>query len=208
MSFTFEKIEKTHPIAPLTDAPLNGTPRIDLSHPDNRELVRGRPKWIEALWLLFAAPVLASRVMLSSRVRVFLLRLFGAKIGVDVYIKPGVRVKFPWYLSIGDHCWIGEDVWIDNLASVSIASHVCLSQGVYLCTGNHDWSAPNMRLFRKPITLETGSWLGARSVVCPGVTVGEGAILTVASVATQNLAPFEIYAGNPAVFQRRRVMKP
>jgi putative colanic acid biosynthesis acetyltransferase WcaF len=122
-------------------------------------------------------------------------------------MKPGIRVKFPWYLSIGDHCWIGEDVWIDNLAEVSIAPHVCVSQGVYFCTGNHDWSMQNMRLFSRPIKLETGSWAGARSVICPGVTIGEGSILSVGSVATRHLAPWGVYAGNPAVWVRNRVLK-
>ena len=107
---------------------------IDLSRPDSSELVRGRSRLVEALWIFFGAPVLASRLMLSARVRSSLLRLFGAKIGVNMYMKPGVRVKFPWYLSVGDHCWIGEDVWIDNLAPVTIGSHVCVSQGAYLCT--------------------------------------------------------------------------
>lgn len=180
---------------------------IDLSVPDNTLLVRGKSRWIEALWILFAAPILASRVMISSKVRVFLLRLFGARIGVNVYIKPGVRVKFPWRLSIGDHCWIGESVWIDNLAEVWIDSHVCVSQGVYLCTGNHDWATHNMRLFTKPIRLERGCWAGARSVVCPGVRIAEGAVLGVGGVATKDLAPFGIYAGNPAVFVRWRVIK-
>lgn len=181
--------------------------RVDLSRPDNTLLVRGRSRFIEALWIFFAAPLLASRVIVSSGFRVFLLRLFGAKVGVDVYIKPGVRVKFPWYLSIGDHCWIGEDVWIDNLAEVSIASHVCVSQGAYLCTGNHDWSMPNMRLFSKPIRLETGCWVGARSVICPGVRIAEGAILSVGSIATKDLPSYEIHAGNPAAFVRKRVLK-
>lgn len=180
--------------------------RVDLSKPDNTELVRGRSTLVEALWLLLAAPLLASHVMISSGVRTMLLRLFGAKIGRNVYFKPGLRVKFPWYLSIGDHCWIGEDVWIDNLAPVSIDSHVCVSQGVYLCTGNHDWSARNMRLFRRPIHLQSGCWAGARSVISPGVTVGEGAILSVGSVATRDLDPWGIYAGNPAVLVRERKM--
>ena len=181
--------------------------RIDLSIPDNGLLVRGRSRLVETLWIFFAAPLLASRIVLSSGFRVFLLRLFGAKVGAQVYIKPGVRVKFPWYLSIGDYSWIGEDVWIDNLAEVSIAAHVCVSQGVYLCTGNHDWSAPNMRLFSKPIRLETGCWVGARSVVCPGVRIAEGAVLSVGAIATRDLAAFGIYAGNPAVFVRKRIMK-
>jgi len=180
---------------------------IDLSMPDSSELVRGRSRIVELLWILIGAPILASRLMLSARVRSALLRLFGAKIGVNMYMKPGVRVKFPWYLSVGDHCWIGEDVWIDNLAPVSIASHVCVSQGAYLCTGNHDWSKPNLKLFTRPITLERGCWVGARTLVGPGVTVKEGAILTAGGVATKDLQAFGIYSGNPAAYVKRRVVK-
>ncbi len=180
---------------------------IDLSRPDSRELVRGRNRFVEGMWLLIGAPILASRVILSARVRTYVLRLFGAKIGVNMYMKPGVRVKFPWYLSVGDHCWIGEDVWIDNLSPVSIGSHVCISQGAYLCTGNHDWSEPNLKLFTKPIGLERGCWVGAKALVAPGVTVQEGAILTAGSVATKDLDAFCIYSGNPAAFVKQRVVR-
>jgi putative colanic acid biosynthesis acetyltransferase WcaF len=180
---------------------------IDLSRPDSRELVRGRGRFVEALWLFFGAPVLASRIILSTSLRSSLLRLFGANIGVNMYMKPGVRVKFPWYLSIGDHCWIGEDVWIDNLSPVTIGSHVCISQGAYLCTGNHDWTEPNLRLFTRPITLERGSWVGAKALVAPGVTLREGAILTAGSVAAKDLQPFGIYTGNPAVYVKQRVVR-
>ena len=56
----------------------------------------------------------------SSSFKVFLLRLFGAKIGNKVVVKPKVNIKYPWKLRIGNHCWIGESVWIDNLAEVTI----------------------------------------------------------------------------------------
>ncbi len=192
----------------LTMAPdTNDYFPIDLSRPDSSNLVRGRSRLVEFLWIVFGAPILASRVMLSMRVRTGLLRLFGARIGTHMYMKPGVRVKFPWYLSVGDYCWIGEDVWIDNLAPVSIASHVCVSQGAYLCTGNHDWSAPNLKLFTRSISLERGCWVGARTLVGPGVTVREGAILTAGGVATKDLEAFGIYSGNPAVFIKRRVVR-
>jgi putative colanic acid biosynthesis acetyltransferase WcaF len=180
---------------------------IDLSTPDSSALDRGKGPVFELLWLLLGAPILASRIMLSARVRSGLLRLFGARIGRNMYMKPGVRVKFPWYLTVGDHCWIGEDVWIDNLAPVLIGSHVCISQGAYLCTGNHDWSKPNLKLFTRPISIERGAWVGAKTLVGPGVTVSQGAILTAGSVATKDLAPFGIYAGNPAVLTKQRVVR-
>lgn len=91
-----------------------------------------------------------------SGVKVALLQAFGAKVGQRVRIKPGVRVKFPWRLTVGDHVWIGEDTWIDNLDEVTIESNVCISQGVYLCTGNHDWGHPHFALRTGPIHLESG----------------------------------------------------
>jgi putative colanic acid biosynthesis acetyltransferase WcaF len=177
---------------------------VDLSRPDNRELVRGAPLWFEALWYFGGLPLLRSHLITSSAFRRWLLRRFGAKIGKDVYIKPGLRVKFPWYLEVGDYSWLGEDLWIDNLAQVTIASHCCLSQGVYLCTGNHDWSSVNMRLFRLPITCNRGSWIGAKAVLCPGVVIGAGAIVATGSVVTKSVPEMEVHSGNPARFVRTR----
>ncbi len=127
-----------------------------------------------------------------------LLRMFGAKIGKGVLIKPHVNIKYPWLLSIGDHSWIGEDVWIDNLAHVEIGAHCCLSQGAFILTGNHDFTKSTFNLIVKPITIARGAWIGAKSIVCPGVDAGEHSVLTAGSVATQNLEPFGIYRGNPA----------
>jgi putative colanic acid biosynthesis acetyltransferase WcaF len=180
--------------------------KIDLSAPDNGDLDRGAPLAIEALWYFLGLPLLRSGLITSSIFRCWLLRLFGARVGVGVYVKPGLRVKFPWYLDVRDHSWLGEDLWIDNLAQVTIGPHACVSQGAYLCTGNHDWSSTNMKLFRRPIVCGQGSWIGAKAVVCPGVTIGEGAVLTTGSVASKSVPPFEIYAGNPAQFIRRRVL--
>src|SRR5580704_10760586 len=63
------------------------------------------------------------------RLKLFFLSSFGAKVGVGLIIKTKVRIKNPWRLKIGDHCWIGESVWIDNLENVTIGNNVCISQG-------------------------------------------------------------------------------
>ena len=148
--------------------------------------------------------MLRSALVPFSGLRVKLLRLFGACVGRGVVVKPGVRVKYPWRLTIGDHCWIGEDCWIDNVADVRIGSNVCLSQATYLCTGNHDWTDPAFALTAQDIALEDGAWVGAKAVVCPGVTVGEGAIVTAGAVAVRSIPAWEIHAGNPAQFARHR----
>ena len=153
-----------------------------------------------------AQALLLTSPLPGSRLRVWLLKLFGARIGRHVMIKPGVRVKFPWLLQIGDHTWIGEDVWIDNLAEVEIGDHCCLSQGAYLCTGNHDWSRPSFDLVVRPIRIQSQSWLAARSVVGPGVTVREGAVLGLGSVAVHDLQAWHVHLGSPARPVRLRVV--
>lgn len=144
----------------------------------------------------------------GSAHRRLLLKAFGAKIGTGVIIKPKVRIKFPWRLEIGDHSWIGEDAWIDNLALVKIGSNACISQGAYLCTGSHDWSSPTFDLIVKPITIADGAWVAAKSTVGPGVTVGEGAVLGLGSTTSKDLDPWSIYSGAPAEFLKKRVLKP
>ena len=158
----------------------------------------GIPQWKPILWYFIGHPIVQSYYIPFSGVKVWVLRKFGAKIGDGVVIKPGVHIKFPWNLSVGNHCWIGENTWIDNLAPVVIEDNVCISQGVYFCTGNHDWCDPAFQLRLGSIHLGEGSWIAAKSVVGPSVSIGYGAILTIGSVTTQSLEPMTIYAGNPA----------
>jgi putative colanic acid biosynthesis acetyltransferase WcaF len=135
------------------------------------------------------------------------LRIFGAKIADNVMIKPKVNIKYPWYLTVEENAWIGENVWIDNLTYVTIGANACLSQGAMLLTGNHNYKSPKFDLWVAPIVLEAGVWIGAKAVVCPGVICGSHAMLTVSSVATRNLEPYSIYGGNPAQFLKTRKLE-
>ena len=108
---------------------------------------------------------------------------------------------------IGDDCWLGENVWIDNLDNISIGNNVCLSQGALLLTGNHDYTVSNFPYRNAPIILEDGVWIGAQTVVCSGVVCKSHSILSVGSVATKTLEEYTIYQGNPAVAVRKRIIK-
>jgi putative colanic acid biosynthesis acetyltransferase WcaF len=182
-------------------------PESDLSMYDNSWYSSGRNRLIEALWFFLGLPILRCQLLPFSSVRSFLLRLFGAKVANRVVLKPGIRVKYPWLLSIGSHSWIGEDVWIDNLVPVTIGASVCISQGAFLCTGSHDWSDPSFGLLVKPILLEDGSWVGAKALICPGVKVERYGVATAGSVVTKDIPAFEIHSGNPARFHKKRKIR-
>ena len=171
---------------------------------DNSWYRPGRSRFWQIAWFFAGLPLLRCSMLPSSRLRVWLLRLFGAEVGARAVIKPGVRVKYPWRLKLGSDCWLGEDCWIDNLADVRLGDNVCISQGAYLCTGNHDWSDPRFGLSVEPIWLGDGSWVGAKAFIAPAVILGEGAVAAAASVVLRSIPDFEIFAGNPAVFIRRR----
>jgi putative colanic acid biosynthesis acetyltransferase WcaF len=136
-----------------------------------------------------------------------MLRVFGAKLGKGVIIKPRVNIKYPWYLIIGDNTWIGEGVWIDNLTWVRIGSNVCISQEAYLLTGNHNYKDKKFGLIIGEINIEDGAWIGARSIVCPGVSCGKHSVLTVGSILQKDAVANRIYRGNPAELIRERVIE-
>lgn len=169
-----------------------------LSEFSNREFDRGVPLWKECLWIFAGDPAVRCKFV-TSGVRTSVLRLFGAVIGKGGRVKNSIHIKFPWKLVLGDCVWIGENVWIDNLEQVRVGSDVCISQGAYLCTGNHDWSDPAFGLKCAPIVIEEKAWIGAQCRVGPGVTIKEGAVLTLGAVAAQTIEAWAIYSGNPAV---------
>jgi len=178
----------------------------DLSRFRNDKYSHGRSLPIRLLWIACEALFLKNPLSVWSEGKATLLRLFGAKIGKGVVIKPSLSIKHPWLLEVGDHCWLGEQAWIDNLAPVRIERDCCLSQGALLLTGNHNYSKVTFDFLCRPIVLKRGSWVGARAVVCPGVTIGEGAILSVGAVASHDLEPWGIYQGTPALKVRERIV--
>lgn len=156
------------------------------------------------LWYFTNAIFFINPLNPVSALKVWLLRLFGARVGKCVNIKPSVNIKYPWQLVVGDNVWIGEGVWIDNLVQVTIQDNVTLSQGAMLLTGSHDYTKSSFDLIVGEIVLEAGAWIGAKAIVCPNVICGSHSVLAVSSIATSNLEPFTIYQGNPAVIKRQR----
>lgn len=176
----------------------------DLSNYDNSGYKPGGSLMKRSLWYLCNSLLFKTSLLPLNRPKVFLLRVFGAKIGKGVVLKPCVNIKYPWHLEVGNHVWIGENCWIDNLALVKIGNNTCLSQGSYLVCGNHDFNDEHFRLLVKEIILEDGVWIGAKTIVCGGVICHTNAVLMVGSVATGELLENGIYRGNPAIKIKNR----
>jgi putative colanic acid biosynthesis acetyltransferase WcaF len=178
--------------------------KTDLSTYNNYPYHPGGSATKRIVWYYVNAFFLKTSLIPSSKFKVTLLRLFGARIGKKVTIKPCINVKYPWNLSIGDATWIGENVWIDSLVQITIGANVCLSQGAVLLTGSHDYKKSSFDLITKGIILEDGVWIGAGAMVNLGVTAALHAVLTSGSIATKNLEAYSVYQGNPAIKVRER----
>lgn len=170
----------------------------DLSKYDSASFDRGASPLKELLWRLFQGSFFQALWYSPSWIRVFCLRLFGAKIGRGVIVRAGVNVSFPWRLKVGDHVWIGEEVMILSLAPVVIESNVCLSQRAFLCTGSHSLKKKTFDLIVKPIRIERGCWVAAQAFIGPGVTLGKGSVVSAGSVVFESVLPGKLVRGNPA----------
>ena len=165
---------------------------------------RGVGKLKEVCWYLIKIVFFLSALPYPSGFKCFLLRLFGAKTGKSIYIKPRVNIHMPWKLTIGNDVWIGEEVFILNFETLTIGNNVCISQRAFLCGGNHDFSDPAMSYRNGIITLMDGSWIGASVFIGPGVTVGVDTVVAAGSVITSSLPENSIFKGNPPVRVKSR----
>lgn len=159
------------------------------------------------LWYFVNAFFIRCSLNVVGGIKKAFFKIFGAKIGTGFVVKNEVTIKSPWYFKAGDNVWLGEKCWIDNLAKVELGNNVCISQGALLLTGNHDYKRRDFPYKNGEIRIEDGAWIGAKAIVCAGVTVHSHAVLTAGSIATKDLDAYGIYQGNPAVKIRERCIK-
>ena len=133
-----------------------------------------------------------------------LLRLFGATMGPNCHFYPTSKVWAPWNLICADQVTAGDDAHIYNPAPIRLGSHAILSQESYVCGATHDFDDPGFPLLAYAMEIGPYAWVCARASVAPGVSVGEGAVLGLGSVATRNLEPWTVYAGVPAIKVKER----
>lgn len=139
---------------------------------------------------------MTNSLQLSSKIRCYALRAFGAEIGKGVILRPRMRVKFPWNLTIGDNSWIGEGVWIHNQDKVIIGNDVCVSQETFITTGSHRFRE-DMGLETKPVQIEAGVWVCSRVVITAGTFIGQSAVIPAGSVCSGVISPNTINNSRP-----------
>jgi putative colanic acid biosynthesis acetyltransferase WcaF len=165
---------------------------------------RGRPGWYVQIWWLVQATLFRWSPQFLYGWRRLLLRLFGAKIGQGVLIRPTAQITYPWKLSIGDDSWVGDYATLYTLGEIEIGDNVCVSQHCYLAGAGHDYSKPTFDMIAKKIVIESEAWLAASVFVTPGVRVGSGAVVGACSVVLKDLPAMMICTGNPAKPLRAR----
>lgn len=173
---------------------------------DNSWYAPGRPLLVRLVWLALNRAFFLTWFPWPSGLKARVLRRFGASIGCGVVFKNRINIKYPWNLAIGDHAWVGEGVWIDSLARVTIGSNACLSQGVMIETGNHDWSKPTFDLIVREVVIEDGAWAAVKSLLLPGSRLASHAILGAGSVLSGDTEPYSVYSGVPAKKVKERVI--
>lgn len=168
---------------------------------------RGKSGVYVQLWWIVQSTLFAGSPQFMYAWRSFLLRLFGAKIGKGVIIRPSVRVTYPWKVDVGDYVWIGDNVELYSLGKITIGSHSVISQRSYLCTGGHNHNSISFDIFEKPITIAEEVWIASDVFVSPGVSIGRGVLVAARSSVFHDLPEGMICLGAPAKPVKKRLAK-
>ena len=138
--------------------------------------------------------------------RIWLLRLFGARVSCTADIYPSCKIWAPWNLQVGDHSCLAPRVEIYNKDVVTIADNVVISQGSQLFTASQDISQSTNPLITAPIRIEHSVWVAAGCFIGKGVTIGEGAVVGARACVFRDVEAWTVVGGNPARFIKKRVL--
>jgi len=181
--------------------------QLELRNYRNRHSLKskiGRVLW-NVVWLLLFRPT--PRGNLFRPWRIFLLKLFGAKVQWSSNVLPSCMVWQPWNLTMGAYACLSENVDCYTVAPIVIGDQATISQGVKLCTAGHDISSKIMELTYRPIVIGANAWVSGWAIVLPGVTIGEGSVVAAGAVVSKDVDSWSVVGGNPAKFIKRRVLE-
>ncbi|MGA1811053.1 acetyltransferase [Frondihabitans sp. 4ASC-45] len=176
---------------------------ISLAKAPGEQAAWDRPRWVVYAWSIAELLFVTNPWQISSRLRVAVLRAFGADIEDGVIFRPRTRIRFPWKLHIGRDSWIGEGVWFHNQDHIYVGHDVVISQETFLTTGSHAHRL-DMALITRPIHIEPGVWITSRCVILGGAHIGRSALVKPMTVVGTEVKPNTIVQGSPwAVVGRR-----
>ena len=158
------------------------------------------------VWMVLFRPTPDRGFECFVRWRRFLLRLFGAKVGEHCAIRNSVKVWAPWNLELGDYVALSEDCDVYSVDKIRIGDRSTVSRGSFLCCASHDITSSIMELTYAPIIIGTDAWVAGRSIVLPGVTIGDGAVVAAGAVVTKDVESWTVVGGNPAKVIKKRVI--
>jgi putative colanic acid biosynthesis acetyltransferase WcaF len=152
---------------------------------------KGRPFFIQALWWSVSNAIF-QKWWCPHRLRPPILRAFGGRVGTSVLIRSGVKIHWPWKLTVGDDVWIGEGAWLINLERITIGNDCCVSQGAIICSGSHDSRSRTFEYDNASIMIEDGTWVALGAIVLRGVTVGTGSVVAAGSVVRKDVPAWHL----------------
>ncbi len=196
-------MDKLKPVSPVVDA----EPWRDLRQYDQSWFNRGRGGGMILLWWFVQAIAFPLSLHNAHGFRCALLRLFGAKLGKEVRIRPTARFTYPWKVEIGDYSWIGDDVVFYSLDQIKIGSQCVISQDCYLCTGSHDFEDIAFRLKTAPITIGNGAWIATDCFIGLGVIIGANSVIGARSSVFKDIPENQVAWGNPCRPQHERTSR-
>ncbi|MBI4229568.1 MAG: acyltransferase [Planctomycetes bacterium] len=146
-----------------------------------------------ASWVPFYVGRLWRRLVLKRTLK---------RCGRGVNLSTNVRIEYPWNIELGERVWIGNECRLEGMGGIRIGNDASLAFQTALQTAGHEF-APGRPIreqpvVARPIVICDDAWLGARTMVRYGVTIGAGAVVAMGAVVTEDVPPGEVWGGVPA----------
>jgi putative colanic acid biosynthesis acetyltransferase WcaF len=139
--------------------------------------------------------------------RVLIYKIFGANIGNGVKISASAKLLYPWNISIGNNCWIGDNVELYSVDKIIIGNNVAFAHNIFVATAAHDVNKILFPTIKKPVIINDDVWVSSNVFINMGITLNKGVVVGSASVVTKDLPHGYICAGNPAKLLKKRIIK-
>ena len=159
------------------------------------------------LWDFVNATIFRCTPFFMRRTRLFIIRMFGAKVDWSCGISRSARIVDPWNLIMGKRSSIGDNCCVRCRDKVIIGEYCCISQEVDILTASHNVNSSRFEMVSKPIVIEDKSWIATRATISKGVRIGEGSVVAACSNVVKDTVPWTIVGGNPATFIKRRILE-